>query len=272
MYFELLSIIAILGLLHASLTDLNRREVLDYISYGLLSTALSIRFLSSLITGQWSVILEGIVGLAITVIVGMVMYYTGQWGGGDTKLLWALGAVLGFDGSLLSPLIVYGILLLMVGSVYGILYSLVLVRQHWKSFKREWKKQAKSLPRFFIPLTVVILCLGFIGFTTLSSSYEIPLLLISCLLLTLFLLFYIRVVEKACMLEWVSPTVLVEGDWIAKEVIIGGEVIVGPKDLGIEKNQIQKLQKLSQKVLRKSGIPFVPAMFFAYCISLFIIL
>ena len=75
------------------------------------------------------------------------------------------------------------------------------------------------------------------------------------------------------MLKYVLPKQLTEGDWIVKEIKIGGKYITGPKDLGIEKKQINKLislykKKKVNKILIKEGIPFVPSFFIAYVVTL----
>ena len=49
----------------------------------------------------------------------------------------------------------------------------------------------------------------------------------------------IKAVENSCMLKYVKPQQLTEGDWIAKDIKIGGKYITGPKDLGIEKSKIR---------------------------------
>ncbi len=65
---------------------------------------------------------------------------------------------------------------------------------------------------------------------------------------------------------------MTEGDWIAKEIKYKGKVITGPKDLGIEKKQINKLKRLFKlnkirKVLIKEGIPFVPSFLAGWIIT-----
>jgi len=83
----------------------------------------------------------------------------------------------------------------------------------------------------------------------------------------------IRAVEKISMLKYVEPMKLTEGDWIVKDIVYNGKKIVGPKDLGIEKNQIKILIGLYKKgkirkVLIKEGIPFVPSFFLAFIVTL----
>ncbi len=75
------------------------------------------------------------------------------------------------------------------------------------------------------------------------------------------------------MLKYVKPTEVTEGDWIAKDVVIGKKYISGPKDLGIEMKQLKQLisyykKGKIKKVLIKVGIPFVPSFLIAYLITI----
>jgi len=75
------------------------------------------------------------------------------------------------------------------------------------------------------------------------------------------------------MLKYVEPNRLTEGDWIAKEIKYNGKYICGPKDLGIERKQINELiklynQKKIKRILIKEGIPFVPSFLMAFVITI----
>ena len=67
------------------------------------------------------------------------------------------------------------------------------------------------------------------------------------LALTFYLWVMIKIVEDCCMLKYVKPQQLTEGDWIAKDVNINGKYLTGPRDLGIEKRKIRKLIDLYKK-------------------------
>jgi len=75
------------------------------------------------------------------------------------------------------------------------------------------------------------------------------------------------------MLKLVEPKELTQGDWVAKDYFHGRKKIAGPKDLGIEKKQIDLLVELRKnkkinKILIKHGIPFVPSFLIAFIVSL----
>ena len=74
------------------------------------------------------------------------------------------------------------------------------------------------------------------------------------------------------MYKQVSVEKLTEGDWIAKDVIIGKKKICGPDDLGATKQHIRQLialkrQKKISNVLIKEGIPFVPSFLIAFVLT-----
>ena len=93
------------------------------------------------------------------------------------------------------------------------------------------------------------------------------------LLATFYLLIFVRVIERACMLKLIDPAKLTEGDWIAKDIIVGKKRIAGPKDLGVSKEQIAQLIAMKKKrkikqVLIKEGIPFTPSFLLAFLATL----
>ena len=74
------------------------------------------------------------------------------------------------------------------------------------------------------------------------------------------------------MIKEVLPDKITEGDWIVEDVIVDNKRICGPKDLGIEKEQIKELLRLKSRnkiktVLVKYGIPFIPSFLLAFLFS-----
>ena len=122
-------------------------------------------------------------------------------------------------------------------------------------------------------LFIVLIILAFIAddkFVKLMLFY-----LAAISILTFYIWIAIKAVENACMLKYVKPQQLTEGDWIAKDIKIDGEYITGPKDLGIEKKKISKLIALYKKgkvkkILIKEGIPFVPVFLISFLIVVLI--
>jgi Flp pilus assembly protein protease CpaA len=270
--------IAFIALLIGSYTDIKTREVPDWVNYGLIGTGLCLALLFSAV--YWNIVffINSVVGLIVFFIIAYIMFYSGQWGGGDSKILMGLGALIGLDLGLRNLFLVYFFVnVLLVGAIYGILFSLFLAIKHRKKFLKEYKKISKnklitnSKKYLIVFLFVMIIVIFFI------KEYLIKVFLASFLMIvviTFYLWIFIKAVEKACMYKYVKPSQLTEGDWIAKDVKVEGKYITGPKDLGIEKKKIKKLIRLYKerkinKILIKEGIPFVPSFLIAFILTVY---
>jgi len=283
MFLPLIYTICFVALLVASVFDIKTREVPDWINYSLVFIGLGTRLIFSFAEWDFSYILDGAIGMLVFLALAYLMFYTGQWGGGDSKMIIGLGALLGFNLFNLSlanlPFIVsFFINMLFVGAAYGLVWSLFLVLRNRKRFSREFRKTANNKkytkPRRIMTIVSIILLLVLI---IIPSSVSVKLALLSLavmLFFTPYLLVFIRAVETSGMHKLVDPSKLTEGDWIVKDVRFKGKYICGPKDLGIEKKQIKQLIALKRKgkikkVLIKEGIPFVPSFFLAFVVTVF---
>lgn len=278
-------LIAIFVLILASITDIKKREVPDWLNYGLIISALIINIIYSIFSNSFLPIISSILGLLFFLLISAGMFYTGQWGGGDTKLLIGLGALLGFEIQNTTKIILsilqkqfiidFFINLLFVGAIYGTLYSLALAIKNKTNFLKAFKKkyaERRILLIFFILLTGTTLLI--------TIFFRFKFIILNIFLLTLFMLLilllftlFLKSVEETCMYKLISPEKLTEGDWIAKEIKIKNKVIASPSDLGVSEEQIKELIKLYKKrkikkVLIKEGMPFVPSFLIAYLLTL----
>lgn len=270
--------ISFAALLVASFSDLKTREVLDWLNYGLVISGVALNLLFSVIYSNKSFLLNSILGLVIFFGIAYIMFYAGQWGGGDSKILMGLGAMIGIDVSFKQSQFLFGFFInsLFVGAIYGLLWSIILVYKNRQKFLKEFHKalSEKNLAKtkYFIITASLLLLIAFFAIKIYYVKIFV-LSLIFLLLATYYLWAFVKAVEKSCMLKLVEPLKLTEGDWIANDVYIGRKYICGPKDLGIEKKQIRKLIEFYKrgkvkKILIKEGIPFVPSFFIAFVITL----
>lgn len=273
--FFALVILAIL--IAGSYTDLKTREVPDWVNYGFLFTAFGIRAIYSAAKSDWTILAYGAFGFIACVILAYVMFYAGQWGGGDAKLIMGLGALIGMELSFSSFLVSFLLNVFLVGAVYAIFWSFYLVAKHWKKFLEEINK-LNSLKKIRIIKRVVLISgiiLLIIGIVMDNGEAKLVMIAFSLLyIITFYLWIFVRIVERSCMLKRVSPEKLTEGDWIAKDVVVAGKRITGPKDLGVTKEQIAELIRLKKKrkikqIMIKEGIPFVPSFLFAFIATWF---
>lgn len=272
-------ITTISALLIGTYTDLRTREVPDWLNYGLIFSGFGIAIIRSLIGEDYSFILESTIGFAFFWGLGALMYYTGQWGGGDSKMVMGLGALIGLplpnEWIHIPFMIEFTIFAVLAGAVYGLVWSSVLAIKHRKRFYREFKNFNKSLKKIkmlMLVFGVAILILSFFLPLSLKITILTSLILI---LLSVYMFGFVKTVEKVCMIKYIPVEKLTEGDWIAEDVMIDDKVITGPKDLGIEKAKIKQLlayKKKSKidKVLIKEGIPFVPSFLMAYALTFYI--
>ena len=270
--------LSLIVLLIGSITDLKTREVPDWVNYGLISAGIGLNLLFTVIYQTPSFIINSLVGLIIFFGIAYLMFYMGQWGGGDSKMIMGLGAAIGINVGSFSSEFLFGFLInaLFAGAIYGLLWSFYLAYKNRQKFRKEFKKvlsQEKSEKIKWIILALTILSV--IVFFIIKINYiKILVLSFAFMVLTTFYLWaFVRAIEKSSMYKLVEPSKLTEGDWIVKDIYYRKEYITGPKDLGIEKKQIRRLIELYNKkkvgkILIKEGIPFVPSFFVAYVITL----
>ncbi|MBW2982114.1 A24 family peptidase [Candidatus Woesearchaeota archaeon] len=270
--------IAFVALMIGSITDIRTREVPDWINFGLIFAGIGIRALYSLFTFDWIVLINGLIGLGVFVAIAYIMFYIGFWGGGDSKMLMGLGALIGLPLALrpLPLIIVFFINTILAGAVYGLFYTIGLAIKNRKRFIKEFMKiiyneKIRKIRRIvLIALILLIILTLFLAKDILKLVLFIFIIIVY---ISIYMIFFIKAVELSSMFKYVEPKELTEGDWIAHNYYIDGERICGPKDLGIDKKQIRKLISLKRKgkikkIKIKEGIPFVPSFLIAFIISL----
>lgn len=254
------------ALLIAAYTDLKTREIPDWLNYGLIFSALGIRAIFALSFG-FPIVLSGLLGFAVFFMLAYLLYHSNQWGGGDSKLLMAMGAVIGIPypfGQDSFLLLWFLLTMLFFGALYGLGWMIVLaikkkdqVIPRWKAMLREHQKAQ------------ILLAIGSGLFLLLSvwHSFLWPLIIAPLGMFHLFL--FVHTVEKSCFLKCTAPGKLTEGDWLAEDIIIHGQKTMEMKTL--EKKDLHRLQQLGEEgklkeVLIKEGIPFTPSFLAAYAI------
>src|SRR3989338_7715536 len=270
--FWIFFLLALLGLVIGSYTDFKTREVPDWFSYGLIFAGVFLHGVYSAVIWSWTPLLYSLFGLGIGIGIALAMFYLGQWGGGDSKMMMALGAIIGMEFSLDSFFLSFIVNVFFLGSLYGLFYGVVLAFKNRKEFKKEFSRIYHEKKNIFLRRILVIAAIILIIFSLfLPLSLKIYLIVLIMVIFASYLLYiFAKSIEKCCMIKKVNHSVLTEGDWIAKDVVVRKKRICGPKDLGISLEQIEKLKKLHVKeVLVKEGIPFVPSFLIAFLFSYF---
>ena len=249
----------------ASWHDIRTREVPDLVSYGLILFAVGYGVAKALLLASWLPLLGMLAGFAAGVGLGLLLFYLGQWGGADSKLLMGLGGLLGlWLGN--YDLLFFFVLVLLAGAAYGVLSVAWLAYRHRRAFLTRFKTLIREPLIHRSRMIVIICCFLFLIAAIFLADYRSLLIGVTVAAYLLYYLWFsVKVVEQAILSKEYPVGKLTEGDWILKDVVVRGKRICGPKDLGISQEQIAALKRLKVKsVWVKEGIPFVPSFLIAF--------
>lgn len=254
--------LAIIWMIYAVVQDVKTTEVSNWLNYSLLAFVLAYRAIYSAYIGEWSFLGFGLLGFGLFFVLANIFYYTKAVGGGDARLLMALGAIIPFESysGLLYEGFSFVFIMLSIGAVYSLGYSLVLLKRNFKGFKKSFSENIRSFKTFFLIIGVFVL---------LSLVLGVHLLIFGIvLLLVIFLYSYLYSLERCCMVKLTSPWKLMEGDWLDRSVKVRGKIMKKSVH-GLSEKNIRLLRKAKKKVWVKTGIPFVPAIFISFLVMVF---
>ncbi len=197
---------------------------------------------------------EGLMGLGIFFLIGNLLNYGRAFAGGDAKLMVSLGAVLPIFPSILQNLefmFFFIIIFLISGSLYGILMSLYLSLKNFKSFKGRFLKLFFEKKFLIIIFDIFAVIFIFMGLNDPFFAY----LGIFVFIFPYFYLF-LESVDESCMIKKVSISALTPGDWLYRDVKVGGKTIKASWD-GLSEEEIKILKKKKQVFVRR-GLAFAP--------------
>ncbi len=257
--------LALVWILAAVIQDFRKREVANWLNFSLIAIALAYRAFVSLWLWDYTHFVYGLLGFAVFLALANAFYYGRIFAGGDAKLLMGLGAVLPFSPAVYENLeiFVYFILLLMFsGSVYGLVYSIVLSYKNRERFGREFKKQFLQNKKLFVLFTILAI---FILLIVLLIGEHLLAWLSLIVFVFPFLYAYAKAIEESCMIKLTNPKNLTVGDWLCREVKVGRKIIK-PDWEGLSEKELKILKKAGKKVLVKEGIPFTPAFLIAFIV------
>jgi len=156
----LLFILGIIFLIIASIKDLKTREISDWIPYSLIALGLTYKLFIALDFIKPSYFISNLFSFAIFVVLGYSLYYFKIFGGGDAKLLMAIGILipsLSISEAFFNSLLFIAILFL-CGAVWNLFASF-----KWKSIK----KGRPFVPSFLFAFLICV-CLWIKGITILT--------------------------------------------------------------------------------------------------------
>lgn len=268
--YYFLFVLGLLWLCFAVVQDIRTREIANWLNFSLLVFALSYRGFVALETNRPMFFWWGLTGTLFCIALAYLLYYGRAFAGGDAKLLMALGPLLPFEQ--LSDVLVSGLgfifALFLLGSLYSLAYTFVLLPRRWSSFKRAFFREWHRFSRlFFMCLLLGVL----LGLALGSFDYLIGFFLFLMFVLVPLLCMYGMAVESSFFINYVPVSRLTEGDWLARPVT-AGRVLIRPSVHGLTLREIALLKKRRKQVLIKEGIPFSPAFLLAFVAMVFYVL
>ena len=277
----ILLILGLLGLIIATYSDKKTTEIPDWLSFSLIASGLSLRALYSITYNDFFYIKIALINLVIFYLIGNIMFYSRQWGGGDAKLLMALSVIFATYPkplfSLFSPVLeniyfpaIIFLNILIIGMIYSLAFTVYISLKHKKDFLKEFKlylRKTNNPRKIILVLSILLMLLAII-----IENFIAKISLFFAAIIILFLLYfwiYIKSVEKSCMYKTVKTSELLEGDWLTKNIYKNSKLILKVPMYGLSKEHIFLLKKNKiKKVEIKEGIIFTPTFLIATIISL----
>jgi len=255
-----LLLVAFIGSALAGIIDLKTTEIPDKIPYVMMGIGILGNVVKSyLIWSYTPIALSFLVGL-LFLGFGFLLYYTGQWGGGDAKILSAIGFLLPQFSSVKTffPFPVsFFFNVFFIGAFYMISYIVVMALMNKKiisSFISDIKARCKELVFLNIGIIIFLIILGFftikhLQIITLHEMFIFGLVVIAMTFGMFTLWRFEKTVEEIGFKKRIKVSELKEGDVLDDSKIWDG----------LTKKQVKKLQKSEKKyVVIKEGVRFAP--------------
>jgi len=261
--------LGLIWLVFATVSDLKKSEIPNWLNFSLIVFALGVRFFYSLFSNysDFSFFYQGVLGVLFFVILGEVFYYSKMFAGGDEKLMWSLGAILPIFPNFyqnLEVFLAFILLYLFVGAFYGIVLSVAIGLINFKKMKKGFVKLFEEKRRWILIYTLF-------SIVFLVLSFYIENFIYFAIFIFVFPYFYLflKAVDDFCMVRKISSKKLTPGDWLYEDVKVKGKTIRATWS-GLSSEEI-KLLKNKKEVLVRYGLQFSPVFLVSF-ILLFIFL
>ena len=253
------------GLIIASLQDLKRREVDNWLNLFLIVASFGFIVFSVLFWADKMLIVFTLISFLLLFILANILYYGRFFAGGDAKLLFAMFAlfVSSSFGGILMNIGIFVLLMIFAGAVWGLLFGGVLFLKNFDLVKKQLKKDFRESRKFLRFGLFFILGLLLIGFVD-KIFWVFGLFFAFAVLLFIFA----KSIETCVLVKRISYKDLREGDVLVQDVRVGRNIV--KKDWeGLSKKEIEVLKKARKNVLVREGIPFVPGILIAFLVYWF---
>jgi Flp pilus assembly protein protease CpaA len=262
-------VLAIIWIIFAVVEDIRTREIANWLNYSLAFFAIGFRFFYSLFElNSFDFFYQGVIGLAIFIVIGNLLYYGKMFAGGDAKLMMALGAVLPIYWNTILNFKIFGLFLflfLLSGAIYGIIVSVVYGFVNFSLLKDELKKQ------FSLNRSKVNLFLTLSGVLVFGSFFIFDFFYVALFTLFIFYFYlYVKSIDEACMVKNLNVMKVTEGDWLYADIVVHGKKIKATWD-GLSLEELNLIRKFRKNVLIRQGIQFAPVFLISFILMVLVL-
>lgn len=266
----ILLLAALVGSALAGIVDLKTTEIPDWIPHTMIGMGIAGNAAISILTGSYESI-----GLSLAFGIGFLafgffLYYTGQWGGGDAKILSSIGFLLpqlSINKSIFPFPLGFFFNVFFVGAVYMIGYTIILALSNKKiieNFLWRLKGSVKELVYLTVSIVAIIALAGFLAIKKLEfiELNQIAFFGSSILGISIFMFLLWKLtksVEEVGFKRRIRISQLKEGDVLEDSKIWEG----------LSKKEVEKIKKSKRGyVIIKEGVRFAPTFFLALLATL----
>lgn len=231
--------------------DFKRREIDDWLNLFIFFSGILFLVVNGFFNEGGSFVFFGFFTL-IVFLISLAFYFGRVFMGGDVKLFFALSPLVYLSsGNSFFNLAIFTFLLFFLGSIYSLVYSFIL-------FFKDWKKNRGLFGVEIRKKESLIMALLGIMFLAIGVFEKVFLLLSLVLFLGVILISFAKTLEKNSLKKLVFTKDLREGDWLFKDVRVGGRLFKKSWE-GMGEKDIKYLKKFNKKVYIKDGVPYALA-------------
>ena len=268
--YYIFAIVAVIGAAIGSYVDLKELWIPDSVNYFMIAFGLTGHAIISILNSNPYPILFSFIAFSILWAIGYVTSHFGVWGGGDAKMLMGFGALLAtFPTVAIWPFLITVIFnAIFAGFVISLITMTYLILINFSRFKTEFKSNLNKykILLFLASLTLILPLIGILLKNLFIAYIGIVVFPAALLLLTA------KSIENISLHKLISPSKLMEGDWILDEIKIKDFNYV-PKRSGVTKSELEKLKSLEaageiKTINVKFGFPLGPGILAGLIIGL----
>ena len=263
MVFELLSLsIALIGSLAAGIWDLKTTDIPDKIPHLMMVAGVAIAVAESVLQSNYWILFSSLISGGSLFAIGFLMYYFGQWGGGDAKILSAIGFLIPsipsqFPGKIILPFpISFLFNVFLIGTIYMLSYAVIYAFMNRKLLGIFFKDVKGNQKVIYLGSVAMFACFFIINYflsTYLLDYFNLQIALINSILLLIgtvgiYVIFkFAKIVQDHGFTKKIPISKLKVGDVLLENKLFEG----------ITEKEIKKLKRTGKRFVSvKEGVRF----------------